>query len=257
MIHNRFITAPYFLDASVHELAGVTTNVIQVAPELDPSATREQRLHQLYRAISHATQDALRDGERPVVFLGDCVAAHGVWGGLHACGIDPYVVWEDAHGDANNHATSPSGFLGGMSLALLAGLGDRQYLEAVGAPPVSGSRVLLTDARELDPGEVVHIRESGMEHVIDSATLIDRVWPAGPLWVHFDTDIITQDEMPATGFPTVGGPSADTVRELHRSLARTGRVVGVSCCWFPDGLDPDGKSRALCLDVLDALIGPA
>ncbi len=56
---------------------------------------------------------------------GDCVASLGVAAGLQRAGIEPSVAWLDAHGDFNTWETTPSGFMGGMPLAVLAGLGDQ------------------------------------------------------------------------------------------------------------------------------------
>jgi hypothetical protein len=41
--------------------------------------------------------------------------------GLQRAGRDPRLVWLDAHGDFNTEASSPSGYLGGLPLALAVG----------------------------------------------------------------------------------------------------------------------------------------
>ena len=40
---------------------------------------------------------------------------------LRRAGVPPVLVWLDAHGDFNTPETTPSGFLGGMPLAMLVG----------------------------------------------------------------------------------------------------------------------------------------
>jgi arginase len=60
-----------------------------------------------------------------VSIAGDCVATMGVLAGLHDAGITPTLIWFDAHGDFNTWETTPSGFLGGMPLAMIVGRGEQ------------------------------------------------------------------------------------------------------------------------------------
>src|SRR2546430_13730121 len=62
----------------------------------------------------------------------------------------PYTTLSrsDAHGDFNTWETTRSGFLGGMPLAMLAGLGEQTIVEALGVRPVAASRILLAGARD-------------------------------------------------------------------------------------------------------------
>ncbi|WP_163568673.1 arginase family protein [Fodinicola feengrottensis] len=53
----------------------------------------------------------------PVVFSADCTTALGTVAGLQRAGLDPAIVWLDAHGDLNTPETSQSSYLGGMVLA--------------------------------------------------------------------------------------------------------------------------------------------
>ena len=62
-------------------------------------------------------------------------------------------MWLVSHGDFNTWETTPSGFLGGMPLAMLTGRGDQRMLEAVGLDPLADNQVWLSDARDLDPGD--------------------------------------------------------------------------------------------------------
>jgi arginase len=52
---------------------------------------------------------------------GDCTTALGAVAGLQHAGIDPGIVWLDAHGDAQTLETTASGYLGGLPLRLLVG----------------------------------------------------------------------------------------------------------------------------------------
>jgi arginase family enzyme len=90
---------------------------------------------------------------------------------LQRAGLDPVLVWLDAHGDFNTWETPPSGFIGGMPMSYRA----------------------------------------------------------------------------------PGGPSATVERSLFRTLAQTERIVAVSVSTWNPELDPDGRTRAVCMELLESL----
>lgn len=99
----------------------------------------------------------------PLIFASDCCSALGAMKGFEA--QSPAVLWYDAHGDFNTWETTPSGFLGGMPLAWLVGRGDMQVMNGVGLSPILERDVFITDARNLDPGEAIALRESAVTHL--------------------------------------------------------------------------------------------
>jgi len=86
------------------------------------------RVSALQREIAHAVAGAVR----PVVVAGDCTAALGVVAGLRRRGVDPSVVWFDAHGDLHTPDSSTSGYLPGMPLRMLIGDGDDTVTRTIG-----------------------------------------------------------------------------------------------------------------------------
>ena len=81
--------------------------------------------------------------------------------GLQAAGLSPVLVWLDGHGDFNIPETSPSGFLGGMPLAMMVGRGDPAFGRSVGLTPISEQDVWLVGARDIDPPEQETYRTPG------------------------------------------------------------------------------------------------
>jgi arginase len=193
-----------------------------IAPSL-PDGSALQRMGVLFRHLA----DFVERTEHPVVYAGDCMASIGVLAGLERKGLFPSIYWFDAHGDFNTPETSPSGFLGGMPLAMITGRGDQSILEAVGLTPVPDDKVVLSGARDLDPGEAEAIARSGLVRlsVHDVAHVVP---PGGPLFVHLDVDVVDPEEMPAVGYPAPGGPGVALVRAALIHLAATDQVVGVS-----------------------------
>jgi arginase family enzyme len=52
-----------------------------------------------------------------------------------------------------------------------------------------------------------------------------------------------------------GGPNASEMEQVFRFLAQTGRVSAVSVSSWNPRLDPEGKSRDVCLELVDILLG--
>lgn len=253
---DRFILTPYFLDEYDPALAAMAGDGWRViAPPL-PDGDRLARMSALYRALAAEVRAALAAGERPVSIAGDCCATLGVLAGLQAAGQEPALVWLDAHGDFNTTDTTPSGFLGGMPLAMAVGLGDQRLVEGAGLRPWPAEKVVLSDARDLDPGERDNVERSAIRHVPDIETLLrPDALPDGPLYVHFDADVIDPAEAAAMSYPAPGGPSSETVRVVLRALNATDRLAATSVTLWTPELDPKGETRAVVQGAINALLG--
>ena len=210
-----------------------------VAPDL-PAGGTPARVLALNRAIAAEVAAAVTAGGQPGAATGDCVAALGVVAGLQTAGIDPAVIWLDAHGDYNTPATSPSGYLGGMPLAMLAGRDDPGIAGALGLRPVSPDRIVLAGARDLDPGEAELLAADGVAQV-PVAGLGSGPLPAGPLYLHVDADVIDEGELPGLRYPAGGGPGTGTVAAAVRRVLATGQVAAwtLACTWRPGTRSPE------------------
>jgi arginase len=231
------IFVPHFIGERSRDGARLAAGEV-VAPDL-PESGAQRRLAVLYEDLAARVAAS----PRPRVQAGDCVATLGVAAGLQRRGIDFHLVWLDAHGDFNTWETTPSGFLGGMPLAMLAGLGEQTIVRALGIEPLAAGRILLAGARDLDPGERENLGRAG----VPQATVTDLPAlppPDGPLYVHLDLDVVDTGEMPAVNYPAPGGPSAAAVRQALDHLFATGRVAALSVtCWDPS-LAGAERSRA-------------
>jgi arginase len=153
---------------------------------------------------------------------------------LQRAGLDPAVVWFDAHGDLHTPATTLSGYLGGMPLRLLVGACPELIGAHLGLRAVPEDRVLLVGARDLDPPEVSYLAEAAIR-TCDVAALDVAALPSGSLYLHLDADVIDPAEVPGLRYPAQGGPGRTAVAAALRTLLRTGRVmaVGLACTWQP------------------------
>lgn len=255
MTGNQFILTPYFIDQPLTGLellyqAGWQRNQAALV-----GTTAIGRLAGIHAGLASLVEGAVRAGRRPVSIAGDCCTAMGMLAGLVRSGIEPNLIWFDAHGDFNTWDTTPSGFLGGMPLAMLAGLGEQTILEMLEIDPLPQERIILTDARDLDPGEKELVATSGIIHLKDPLALLTYPLPESPLWVHFDTDVIDPAFVPAQNYPAPGGIDPDDLGRVFQYLAAGGRIAAVSLSsWAPD-LPGAEVSRDVSLGLLEMLIG--
>lgn len=255
-MRDRFLLSPFFLDRPEPGLAHLAGEGWGVnAPQL-PVVGQLERLAALHRGIAPWVAEVLATGGRPVLLAGDCCAAIPVLAGLQRAGIEPLLLWFDAHGDFNTPETTPSGFLGGMPLAMLVGRGDETLCRAAGVDPLPEERVVLTDARDLDrPGEAAAVASSRLTHLPQVGALRELPLGDAPLWVHWDTDVLTPAVAPAQNYPAPGGPAPEELAGVFRHLRARGRVVAVSVsCWNP-ALDGDRSTERVCVDLLEELLG--
>jgi arginase len=221
---------PYHLDEHLPAFEAPIPPDATVVADLPPGDAW-QRMAVLYEQVARSVAAAVRLGSSPTVVSGDCTTSLGTMSGLQRTGIDPAVVWFDAHGDVQTLETTASGYLGGLPLRILVGYRPELIAAAIDLAPVAEDRVLLVDARDLDPPEVEYLARSAIRRcaVREAATAL----PDGPLYLHLDLDVVDPDELPGLLFPAPGGPSLLTVAEAVRDILATGRVTafGVACTW--------------------------
>jgi arginase len=253
-VGDKMILTPFFLDQYLPALERLhQSSWVLNKPVLQEGDT-QTRMSMLHNPLAEEVKKTIDHGHRPVSIVGDCCASIGFLAGLQRAGMDPTLIWFDAHGDFNTWETTPSGFLGGMPLAMLVGRGEQRMPQAVGLRSIPEEQVILTDARDLDPGEKRLVESSNLKHLPKITNLLDQPAPNGPLYIHFDVDVVDPEEIPAVGYPARGGASVEEIKRVFSHLARTGSIVGISMStWNPD-LDENGRTRELCMEVFNVLL---
>ena len=256
-MENRFILTPYYLDDPMLGLEALAEPGWQInEPDLS-NPEQQLRMTRLYESLAATVAEHLASGFRPISTAGDCCSTIGVAAGLQRAGVDFLLIWLDAHGDFNTWETTPSGFLGGMPLATLVGRGEQTMPEGVGLLSLAEGRILLMDARDLDPAEKTALLESEIVRLTNVDDLIRHPLPELPIYVHIDVDIIDPREAPAMNYLAPGGPSVDELQEAFRYLARTGDIKAISMSTWNPELDSNGRTRKVCMNLLDSLLGNA
>jgi len=217
-----------------------------------PDADRWLRLGALDDAVASQVALAVARGGRTTVLSGDCLVALGTLAGVQRAGLEPALIWLDAHGDAHTLETTTSGYLGGLSLRLALGAHPERIAGPLGLRFVPEDRTLLVGARDLDPPEESFLAASAIRRCPVPALTADVV-PEGPLVLHVDLDVVDSAQLPGLLFPAPDGPSASQVVDAVRRILATGRVAAldIACTWHPT---EDGLARKGRADLLAALL---
>lgn len=251
---DQFILTPFFLDEPLAELGRISKPDWFInQPDLIRN-NQQLAMTKLYQPLRDFVARTLLEGNRPVSIAGDCCACIGVLAGLQLTGLIPTLIWFDAHGDFNTWETTPSGFLGGMPLAMIVGRGEQTIPEGVGLSPLPESSVILSDARDLDPKERQALAGSDVQYIVDPAHFLDMPLPRGSLYVHFDTDIISPSEAPAMNYLAEGGPTVALLSKVFRRIGQTGRLAAVSVSSWNPKLDLDDRTRQAVMSLTDELL---
>jgi len=241
------VAVPYHLDERLVAFdVGVPVDR-EVMVEL-PAGDAWHRMSALYEQVAQVVAGS--PDQVPIVISGDCTTSLGVLAGLQRSGHDVGIVWFDAHADFHTQDTTTSGYLGGLPLALAAGVGTLTLPAALGLHPVPESRIVLVDARDTDPPEQILLGRTAVRHSgvgdLDMTAL-----PDGQLYVHVDVDVCDPSGVPDLLYPV---PAGCTPAELVAAVARitaTGRVaaVGIAATW-----NHNGAAGAAHQDLLQRLV---
>ncbi|MFL5894519.1 MAG: arginase family protein [Thermoleophilaceae bacterium] len=180
--------------------------------------------------------DALAAGRFPLLVAGDCSIAMTTLAAVHRHRPEARVLWLDAHGDFNTPETTPSGFLGGMSLAGAVGMWDTGL-----APAFPAEQLVMAGVRDLDPPEREALERSPATVVgagLDTLVAVQNALDRAPVYIHLDVDVLDPDDM-AAQFPVAGGLRPDKLYDLLEAVADECEVVGVEVTAFIDANQAD------------------
>lgn len=168
-------------------------------------------------------------GRTPVLCAGHCPPCMTTLPEVIRRHPDCRILWIDAHPDFNSPETTPSQFLGGMCLAAACGIWESGL--GGGVPP---SQVVVTDGRDIDPGERELLRRHGVR-VLPPPAATEAVAGRDVL-VHLDLDVLDPDVVPGFEFPAPGGLDAGTLESLLAAVVSRARLVGIEItdCPSPD-----------------------
>lgn len=230
--------------------------------EITDANEKIRRMGKIYGLLSEKVKEVARQGQIPVNIAGDCMSTLGMLSGLQKAGKQPdRILWLDAHGDFHTWSTTQTKYLGGMPLAILVGRGDRRtesrdaiasFMSVVGVRPYPEAQIILSDARDLDPGEKEAIQSSEIVRC-NIADIFKYLVPDESLYLHWDTDVVdAAEELPALKYQVKAGPTFADIAVLFKAL-RTQNIVAISVSAWHEENDVDNNTAMACLKLLKEL----
>ena len=198
------------------------------------------------RQIRKAVRQAREQEMLPVVLAGNCNTCVATLAGLEP--DDTGIVWLDAHPDFHTPATSKSGFIDGMALAMAVGQCHEDLRGRIGfGRPVAEDKVCLLGIRDVEPGERERLAASAISD--QPPTEVEAVY------LHIDLDVIDPTESPGVNFRGPGGWTLEQTCATVRSVAKELPLAAVSLTNYRPEYDPDGKTARAALAILGELAG--
>ena len=220
------------------------------------------------RRVAGAVATSIQTGNFPLILGGDHSLSIGsVRGAARNRKIG--VIWIDAHGDFNTAETTPSGNIHGMSLAILAGLGDKSLVqlwdEAI--PVIDPGKIAVIGARDLDDGEKANLKKAGslvmgMEQ-IDRYGMVNAVEKAiervsrdvDGIFLSLDLDSLDPQHAPGVGTPVPAGLSQREAHLACEMVAETSKLVGMDLVEVNPILDIQNRTASLAVDFALSALG--
>jgi arginase len=242
------ITVPYHLDELIDPFpVAVPDGFVVKGPR--PKSASWDAYTPLYTSVAQMVFGT----ENAILWTGDCSLTLAAVAGLQRRGIDPAVVWIDAHGDFNTPQTTQSGYLGGMPLAMLTQRGEVDLPMHIGLRAVPDERVILAGTRSIDPPEAELLAESRI-HQVGLDELSSDMLPSGSIFLHVDVDVLDAGELPGARFAAPGGASLAQLSGAIERVAHSTRLVAVHLAFTVDPAKQDGeRTAAVASGLVEAL----
>jgi len=252
----------------VSDLGDTATHVFQPDEE-HPRARNVPQVLKALHDLRPRVELAVKSGALPLILCGDCVAVLAAVAGVRRYFRNVGLIYMDRDADLNIPATTPSGCVDGMVISHLIGRGAPELVRFWGEPPlVREPDVALFGIERLDPPEEQFLLTSALRRhpalevsAVGGAAAakgaLERVHAAKHQFVlHFDVDVISSDEFPATDFPDPGGLSWNQTVEALRAFAAQSSLAAFDVAGYNPDLDPDGSGARRLIDLLVEVLAP-
>jgi arginase len=226
-----------------------------------------EAIHDFSKLLMSKVGEPIDQSHFPLILGGDCSVLIGIMAGLKRKGKYG-LLFLDAHADFYEPGKSTTGEVADMDLAIVTGRGPDILTNIDNLKPyVEDKNVIQIGQRDEEETERYgsqDIRQTGVR-IFDFATIrsvaqkkvirdivgcMDEMNVDG-FWIHFDTDVISDDENPAVDYRLPGGISFKEAETLLRRLMETGKITGMSVTIFNPALD---KSGNIAIKISECLV---
>ena len=208
----------------------------------------------------------ISEGFFPVFLGGDHSVSIGTVSGVARAGGRTGVLWIDAHADFNLPATSPSGNVHGMPLAILTGRGHPDLVGIGGGAAVWAGDVAIVGLRSVDREEREFLAEAGVNvytmkdvdvygvasvvrGALKDLSHLDRVH------LSLDLDVVDPEVAPGVGTPVRGGLTYREAHLLMELINEAGVVTSLDVVEVNPILDAKNGTAELAVELVESLMG--
>jgi arginase len=264
------------------ERGGLTEVLVKmscdVAPPRDARLSAEQekeygawnRMGLANGHLSRIVTDSLKEGRFPVGLLANCNGLMGMLAGLQHSGpgsrpLKVGLMWIDAHADFNTPETTLSGMLGGMPVAVSAGLClTRLRLQSGLDPALPFSYIVMAGVRDVDPLEQELVDRHRIE-MISAADLrqsaqkireqMKRLSDLTDLiYVHIDMDVLDPKEVSGHSLTVAGGPTSRELGAALTAMFQFQKAAALGIASYPAERDKDKTSLQAAYALIEGAI---
>ncbi len=243
------------------------TPTVKLSPEEKDDYGTWHRLALANRHLGNYVAENEQDGYLSIGLEANCNSVMGVLGGLQRSGptrrpLKAGLVFIDAHGDFNTPETTLSGMLGGMPVAISAGLCLRNLRVTSGLEPALPIPYLVLGAvRDTDPleqelldrSEVAMISTDDIRKRSEKihaqmerlSSLVDRIY------IHIDMDVLDPREVPGHPLTVPDGPTSEELGAALREMFRYEKAAALGIASTPYGeRDKEGLSLKAAYNLI-------
>ena len=244
---------------------------IRLTPEDEDEYGEWHRLGLANGHLADVVAANTKEGYLTVGLLANCNSLLGVLGGLQHSGptrrpLKVGLVFVDSHGDFNTPETTLSGMLGGMPVAVAAGMALTNLRHESGLEPALPTRyIVMAGVRDTDPLEQELLDRSEVEHV-SVADIRDRSENLHSqmerlsrltdiIYIHIDMDVLDPSEVAGHPLTVADGPTSMELADALAEMFRYEKVAALGIASTPSGeRDPEGKSRQAAYNLVAGAI---
>ncbi len=219
--------------------------------------------------VSAKTKAAIDEQIPFIVVSGDHSTAIGTWGGAMkaTCNQRLGLIWLDAHMDAHDFDTTPSGNLHGMPVAALLGIGDKELTNFAGLTKVIlATDLVLVGVRSYEPAEREKLEALGVTIIYQQevatqerlAASLKRVYArlaatCSHVGMSIDLDVLSPDQVVAVATPEKNGtPIAHLLFAIKQLPSQA--FDGIEIAEYYSSLDPDLQTQKVIATLLKHLL---
>jgi arginase len=241
-------------------------------------AADEQKAYGAWNRLALANGDLgkliaseLHGGYLPIGLLANCSSLPGMLSGLQHSGptakpLRVGFVFIDAHADYNTPETTLSGMLGGMPVAIAAGLGlTRMRLKAGLEPAVPQRHIVEACVRDTDPLEQdlldrSEIQQLSVEDIRRRSEKLHREMKrlsesTDAIYIHVDMDVLDPREVPGHPLTVAGGPTSLELAAALTEMFQYPKTAALGVASTPYGdRDKSGISRQAAYNLILAAV---